>query len=265
MITGRTRVFALLGRPVAHSLSPAMHNAAFHALGLDAAYVAIDCAAGAVAPLMRALAESGGGGNITIPHKPVAAAALDGGTAAGRPACNTFWGEAGMLAGANTDPQGVLFGLDRLGARSERWLVIGTGGSAHGCVEAARIAGAAVAIHSRSEARARAMRQEVAAAGGAVADPAECDLIINATPLGLQPTDPVPWSLQDTPAARAVLDLVYVPGETPLVRAARAMGLAAADGREVLLGQGIASFAHWFPKVDPPEDLMRAALHAGLR
>lgn len=265
MITGRTRLFALLGRPVAHSLSPAMHNAAFLALGLDAVYAAIDCAPGAVPALMHALAEAGGGGSVTIPHKPVAAAALEGGTAVGSPACNTFWGEGGRLVGANTDPEGVRFGLDRLGVRAERWLIIGTGGSAHGCVAAARAAGAAVAIRSRSEARARTMLQEVAASGVAVTEAGACDLVINATPLGLKPADPPPVALQETPGARAVLDLVYAPGETALVRAARSMGLEAADGREVLLGQGIAAFAHWFPGIDPPEDIMRAALRAALR
>jgi shikimate dehydrogenase len=241
-----------------------MHNAAFRALGLDAVYVAIDCASDAVAALMRALAEAGGGGNITIPHKPVAAAALERGSAAGGPACNTFWGEARILAGANTDPQGILFGLERLGVRGERWLILGTGGSARGCLAAARATGAAVAIRSRSEARARAMLEEVAESGGAITEPGACDLVINATPLGLQPADPPPISLREAPGVRAVLDLVYAPGGTPLVRAAKAMGLAAADGREVLLGQGIAGFAHWFPETDPPEDVMRAALRAAL-
>ena len=69
MISGRTRVFALLGNPVGHSLSPAMHNAAFQALGLDAVYVALPCEASELVVLMRMLARSGGGGNITIPHK----------------------------------------------------------------------------------------------------------------------------------------------------------------------------------------------------
>jgi shikimate 5-dehydrogenase len=74
----------------------------------------------------------------------------------------------------------------------------------------------------------------------------------------------MPLSLPEAPGARTVLDLVYARGGTPLVRAARAIGLAAADGREVLLGQGIASFRRWFPEVDPPAEIMRAALRAAL-
>jgi len=259
MISGRTRVLAVLGRPVGHSLSPAMHNAAFRALGLDAVYVALDCAAESVPPLMAALAAAGGGGNVTVPHKAVAA------TAAGLPgACNTFWGEEGRLQGANTDPDGILHALARLDAREGRWLVIGTGGSAHGVVEAARRAGARLAVRSRSADRASALMDHAARAGVRLVGPAECDVVINATPLGLQPADPLPLSLADVPGARTVLDLIYARGGTPLVRAARTLGLAAEDGREVLLGQGAAAFAHWFPGVPAPVEVMRAAIRAAL-
>lgn len=259
MISGRTRVLAVLGRPVAHSLSPAMHNAAFRALGLDAVYVALDCAAESVAPLMTALAAAGGGGNVTVPHKGAAAAAAG---LAG--ACNTFWGEAGQLRGANTDPDGILHALARLGCREGRWLVVGTGGSAHGVVEAAHRAGARLAVRSRSADRASALMDQAARAGVMLVGPAECDVIINTTPLGLAPNDPLPLSLADCPEARTVLDLVYARGGTPLVRAARTLGLAAEDGREVLLGQGAAAFGHWFPGVPAPVEVMRAAIRAGL-
>ena len=81
---GRTRVFALLGQPVAHSLSPAMQNAAFRVLGLDAVYVPLPCAAEHVPVLMAALAAAGGGGNVTVPHKAIAAKAVDATDRAGR-------------------------------------------------------------------------------------------------------------------------------------------------------------------------------------
>lgn len=258
MIGGSTRVFALLGHPVRHSLSPAMHNAAFRALGLDAVYVALDCAEASVAPLMRALAEAGGGGNVTVPHKRAAAGL------AAPAACNTFWGEGGVLHAANTDPEGILHALRRLGLHPQTWLVIGTGGSARGCLAAARRLGAAVSVRSRSAERARALEAEAAAAGVRVADDAGFDLVVNATPLGLQPSDPAPASLAGLAPACAVLDLVYLPGETPWVRAARAAGHPAADGREVLLGQGAAAFRHWYPELEPPVEVMRAAIRAGL-
>lgn len=259
MIGGSTRVFAVLGHPVRHSLSPAMHNAAFRALGLDAVYVALDCAASRVPAIMAALAEAGGGGNVTVPHKRAAAAAVGG-----LEACNTFWGDGGTLRGTNTDPDGVAHALARMEVHADSWLIVGTGGSARGCLEAARRRGASVAVRSRSVERAAGFLATAEAIGVAIAADAACDLVINATPLGLDPADPVPLSLAGLPRLHAVLDLVYAPGGTALVRAARSAGCVAADGREVLLGQGMAAFRHWFPDADPPVDVMRAAIGACL-
>ncbi|MGH7525710.1 MAG: shikimate dehydrogenase family protein, partial [Gemmatimonadales bacterium] len=155
MIDGTTRVFALLGDPVAHSLSPAMQNAAFRALGLPAVYVPLRCSTDDVPPLVRALTRAGGGGNVTVPHKETAAAAVDrcleSAEIAG--ACNTFWGEDGRSMGDNTDVTGVLVALKGLDAPSGPWLVAGTGGGARAAVIAAGRRGAAVAISSRSEQR----------------------------------------------------------------------------------------------------------------
>ncbi|HET7024096.1 MAG TPA: hypothetical protein VFI39_02700, partial [Gemmatimonadales bacterium] len=113
MISGRTRTFALLGDPVAHSLSPVMQNAAFRVLGIDAVYIALKCAAEQVAALATELAAVGGGGNATIPHKGVLAAALARPSAVvtSLAGANTFWGEGGALAGDNTDVAGVLDAL----------------------------------------------------------------------------------------------------------------------------------------------------------
>ena len=131
MINGRTRVFAILGDPVSHSLSPAMHNAAFRALGLDAVYVPLECRAEDVTALIGGLGRAGGGGNITVPHKETAARAVGRlePRAALLGACNTFWGEDGVAAGDNTDVAGLLEALDRLAAPRRGWLVAGTGGS----------------------------------------------------------------------------------------------------------------------------------------
>lgn len=264
MISGRSRVFALLGRPVGHSLSPAMHNAAFRALGLDAVYVALDCDDGRVEPLIGALVEAGGGGNVTIPHKGAAARAVGLEGLQGTGACNTFWGQDGAVRGANTDPAGILHALGRLGVTGGGWLVLGTGGSARAAVAAAQQCGASIAIRSRSMERASALGDHATRAGVSLRNPSECEVVINTTPLGMERSDPSPHSLTDTPAVQVVLDLVYAPGETALVRGARALGLVAADGREVLLGQGAAAFRHWFPHLDPPVDMMRAAIRASL-
>lgn len=264
VISGRTRVFALLGQPVAHSLSPAMYNAAFGALGLDATYLALPCAESRVESLVHALAEAGGGGNVTIPHKAVAARAVTDAGLEGTGVCNTFWGEEGVTRGANTDPAGIVHALGRLGVSGGRWLVLGTGGSARAVVAAARHCQATLAIRSRSMDRASMLGDHATRSGVSLGNPSESEVVINATPLGLDRSDPAPVSLAETPAVQVVLDLVYAPGETVLVRSARARGLVAADGREVLLGQGAAAFRRWFPAIDPPLEVMRAAIRAGL-
>jgi shikimate dehydrogenase len=263
---GRTRVFALLGDPVAHSLSPAMQNAAFRVLGLDAVYVPMRCSPAHLPVMMAALAEAGGGGNVTVPHKALAAAALtrpsERATALG--VCNTFWWDGSALAGESTDVEGVQAALHRLEVDAAAWLVIGTGGSARAVAEAARLAGARLAVSSRSPERAAAFLVWAGTRGIEVAGAEEATLVVNATPLGMETSDPVPSRPEATPRAVAALDLVYRRGETSWVRLQREAGRRAADGREVLLAQGAAAISRWFPKQTPPVDVMRAALHAAL-
>ena len=267
MISGRTRVFAILGDPVSHSLSPAMHNAAFHALGLEAVYVPLRCRADAVGPLIHALAQAGGGGNVTVPHKETAAAAVkqlrEGARVLG--ACNTFWGVAGEPVGDNTDGQGVLEALDRLESPDGGWLVAGTGGSARAVAGAARERGAGLAVLSRDPARRQAFEAWARSAGGTIVPGERCGVLINATPLGLKPGEALPIQLNLAPSAEVALDLVYAKGETPWVRGLRAQGLRTADGRGVLVAQGAAAFERWFPGVPAPREIMRAAVDAALR
>lgn len=266
MIGGRTRLFLLLGRPVAHSLSPAMQNAAFGALGLDAVYAALDCAPEDTFALAQSLAQGGGGGNATVPHKTVLAAALD------RPshrvdrlgAANVFWGEGATVAGDNTDLDGVLEALAHLDAPATRWLVVGTGGSARAVVGAALERGAHLAVRSRTRTRAAEFAAWASSLGVASAEPSECEVLINATPLGLAQGDALPVEVATTPRARVALDLVYRSGETPWVRHCRSMGLVTSDGREMLVAQGANSLERWFPKVRAPREVMRAAVARAL-
>lgn len=263
MITGRTRVFGLLGDPVDHSLSPAMHNAAFAALGLDAVYVPIRCSGAEVPALMRALALAGGGGNLTIPHKRIGAGVAR--SIAGRPleACNTFWSQDAMVVGDETDSVGIARAWASLGRPSGDWLLIGTGGSALAAARAARNAGVGVLVRSRSPERAAAFRQELGAMGVG-AGSAPIGMVVNCTPLGLRKDDRLPLELDDMPGTAAGLDLVYARGQTTWVRALAARGIPARDGREVLLGQGAAAFERWFPAEPAPVEVMRAALVRGL-
>jgi shikimate dehydrogenase len=267
VIDGTTRVFALLGDPVSHSLSPAMQNAAFRALGLHAVYVTLRCSTETVAPLLRALARAGGGGNVTVPHKEAAALAVDHrvGDAAEVGACNVFWCEAGDIVGGNTDVEGLLRALEPLEAPPAPWLIIGTGGAARAGAVAAMRCGARVAISSRSADRAAAFSAWLVEHGIGAAEPRECGVVVNATPLGLRAGDPLPLEPSAAPAGAVAFDMVYRTGETPWIRAMRAAGHRAADGRGMLVAQGAAALQRWFPGVAAPTEIMRAAVDAALR
>lgn len=261
-----TRTFALLGDPVSHSLSPRFQNAGFVAAGLDAVYVALRVAADQLAATMTTLADAGGGGNITIPHK---ALALDAGSpdarAARLGAANVFaGGEDGLVLG-NTDVDGVLAALDALEVDGGPWCVIGTGGSARAVVGAAAERGVALAVHSRDAQRARTLLAWAESLGVVEAPIAACAVAINATPLGLHDQDLPPIELAELPSLRAALDLTYREhGVSRWIAACHAAGVRAADGREMLLAQGCASWAWWFPGVTPPREIMRAALDGRL-
>lgn len=261
--TARTRIFALLGDPVAHSLSPRVQNAAFRAAGVDGVYVALACTALELPALAHALIRSGGGGNVTVPHKTVAAT-LGAGDARVEAlgAANVFGGDAaGAPVVRNTDVDGIRSLMTRLGVTSGAWGIIGTGGSARAAVGAAREAGVGVAVHSRDPERERRFAAWATTLGVAVVPFAEARMVINATPLGLHAADPIPLDLARHPDVAGVLDLTYrSDGPTELVRLARARGLPAEDGREMLIVQGAAAWQTWWPGIVPPTEVMRAAL-----
>jgi shikimate dehydrogenase len=267
VIDGSTRVFALLGDPVAHSLSPAMQNAAFRALGLRAVYVALRCAPSDVAPLVQALTRAGGGGNVTIPHKEVAALAVDRQVddATEVEASNVFWSEDGAIVGGNTDVEGLLRALEPLEPAPGPWLIVGTGGGARAAAIAAARCGAPVAISSRSAERAGTFERWCVDRGLRTVPADQSRVVINATPLGLRADDPLPLEPAALPRAEVAFDMVYRTGETPWVRAMRASGRRAADGRGMLVAQGAGALQRWFPGVDPPTEIMRAVVDAALR
>jgi len=273
-ITAATRLIALLGDPVSHSLSPIFQNAAFRAAGVDGIYVALRCDAAALPGLMRGIARAGGGGNITVPHKLEAARIVERATAAVQRtgACNTFWEEEGRLCGDNTDVAGFRAALRAVLASpaGARVLVLGAGGAASAALaglEEERAAG--VTLLARSPSRAEELRRrfeagrlEIRVARGPEDIHGErFDLVVNATPLGLRPDDPLPLDAADLAAAGAVLDLVYGAGPTRWVEAARALGIPAADGMLMLVEQGAAAFERWWG-VPAPVEAMREALAA---
>jgi shikimate dehydrogenase len=244
-----------------------MQNSAFRALGLRAVYVALRCASDDVAPLVRALAHAGGGGNVTTPHKEAAALAVDRrlDAAADVGACNVFWSDQGAVIGGNTDVEGLLRALQPLDPPAGPWLIVGTGGGARAAAVAAAKCGARVAVSSRVPGRAAAFERWVADRGVHPASPTECRLVINATPLGLRADDPLPLDPATAPEAVAAFDMVYRTGETPWVRAMRAAGRRSADGRGMLVAQGAGALERWFHGVSAPTEIMRAAVDAALR
>lgn len=263
--------FGLLGRPVAHSASPAIHRAAFAALGIDAEYEPLDVSADELVEAMRAYARTGGG-NVTLPHKERAASALARPSGAVRRtgACNCFWrDEEGALAGDNTDIGGFLTAVgELLGERplaGRSVLLFGAGGAARAVLMACLEGGARrVDIHNRTAARAGRLAREVGGTeipvrvlegDGLAAGP--WDLAVNATSLGLHAEDATPPAA--APRATAALDLVYAPGGTRWVREARAAGIPARDGRHMLVHQAALSLRRWLPGVDPPVEAMREA------
>jgi shikimate dehydrogenase len=261
----------VIGDPVAHSLSPAMHNAAFRALGLDAVYVALRVSNDALPQVLAMQAATGGAGNVTVPHKEAVersvARKTDVCVRVG--ACNTFWAEDGVLIGDNTDVQGVSAALEKIGAtNTKRWLVTGTGGSARAVAVAAADRGATLFVRSRDRARGQAFATWASGIGAkatAANTPVEVDVAINATPLGLTGHDPLPIDINHLPGVQCALDLVYAPGETRWVHTLRERGVVAADGREMLVQQGAAAFERFFPGVDAPVEVMRAAVVRALR
>ena len=272
-ISANTRLLTVIGDPVAHSLSPAMYNAACRALGLDAVYVALRVAPASLPAVLAMQAAIGGAGNVTVPHKE----AVEGSVArktdvcARVGACNTFWTEdGGALVGDNTDVFGVTSALAKIGAgkKGERWLVVGTGGSARATAVAAGDSGATLFVRSRDAARAKAFAAWARGIGvptTVAAGPIEIDVAINATPLGLAGHDPIPVDVNHIPGVQRALDLVYAPGETRWVHALRERGIEAVDGREMLVQQGAAAFERFFPGTAAPREVMRAAVQRALR
>ncbi len=227
-ISGTTRLVAVLGHPVAHSLSPRMQNAAFAARGLDWAYVALDVPPEQLEEAVRGLVAAGfEGANVTIPHKRAAAALCD---EADGPAVNTLLFRDGRILGFNTDKEIVA------GTESACACLIGAGGAAE-----ALLPGLLGEIRQFSR------------RGLWPPDADGCDLIVNATPVRDE-------LLVEPRAGQTVVDLAYGDGgETALVSAARAAGCEVVDGREALVRQGAASFELW-TGVPAPVDVMRRAL-----
>ena len=267
MISGSTRLAALIGAPVRHSLSPAIHNAAFRAAGLDWVYVALPVAAGGVPDALAGMRALGIGGlNVTMPHKEAAHDAmdvLDPAAAALRTVNTVVPLPDGRLAGYTTDGAGFLDALridEGVDVAGMRVVVIGAGGAARSVIDALARAGAArVIVVNRSPDNAVSAAALAGSVGstGTMADVVAADLVVNATPIGMG-TEAMPVDAASLRSGQIVTDLVYHPLDTALLRAARAAGATAVDGLGMLVHQAAHSFRLW-TGVDAPVAVMREA------
>jgi len=274
--TAKTRLLTLLGDPILHSKSPEIQNRAFEAAGVDGVYVALQCKEEDLEGFMVSIARSGGGGNITLPHKEKAAAIVEIASEAvvQTGACNTFWGdERGRIHGDNTDVDGFRSALSFfIGSVPSgiRVLLLGGGGAARASLLGLIDEGAdEIVIFNRTPERARSMSRRIGGERTRVIPVLEeiegedFDLVINATCLGLEKNDASPVDLERLGCVGAAMDLVYGRHVTPFVRAAEAMDIRATDGAEMLVRQGAASFEKWWG-IPAPVAVMRAAMEKSL-
>jgi shikimate dehydrogenase len=260
----------LFGHPASHSLSPAMHNAAFAALGLPHHYAARDVAPERLASVVATLRQGDAlGANVTIPHKEAAVRMVDEASdeVAATGALNTIVRRGSRLAAANTDVAGfdaslVADGRDLL--RGGTVLVLGAGGAARACAYALLVRGVDVLVANRSAARLDLLvrslevhgRRPRAAPWPRQGAPLAVDGVVNATPLGMNGEDP----LAGLALPAVVVDIVPTAAETPLVKRARAAeNVTVVDGLAMLLHQAARSFELW-TGVPAPLEVMRAAL-----
>ena len=257
-------------------MSPAIHNAAFEACGVDGVYVALPVAAGCAPQAVDAMRNFDWLGlSVTMPHKQAVMAACDELTTTaqllGAVNC-VFWRDA-KIVGDSTDGEGYVRGLQAdlgVSAQGLRCVLVGAGGAAGAVARSLADNGASsVAIVNRTAAKAEAVASLAGAAGrvGSMDDLTSADLVINATPIGMGSTDltdAVPFDVSLLRSDAVVSDLIYHPAETLLLSQARSRGLRAQNGLPMLIHQAVVAFEHW-TGVAAPVDVMTAAVGANLK
>ena len=266
-IDSRTALYVVLGDPVAHSLSPVMHNAAFDLTGCNAVYVALRVTdpAGAVAAI-RTLSIAGA--SVTIPHKTTVIDYLDQLDPAAETigAVNTIVNQDGILIGYNTDGSGAVRALtEKTSLKRKCVTVIGAGGAARAIGYAVAEQGARVTIANRSTMPGQALSRELQVGFIPLKEFTgdSCDVLINTTPVGMHP------DIDDTPIDDSVLrsdmvvmDAVYNPLVTRLLQSAGRTGCVTVSGADMFVYQGAAQFELWTEKPAPVNVMRMAVLSA---
>jgi shikimate dehydrogenase len=276
VISGHTRVAGVIGWPAQHSLSPAIHNAAFAALDLDWCFVAFDVADGAAGGAIDGMRSLGLAGlSVTMPHKGAVAGLVDrlGPEAAALGAVNCVVPAHDGLHGENTDGAGFLDALvndEGFDPADRRCVVVGAGGAGRAVVLALAHAGAAeVVVVNRSPEPAAIAAALAGSVGrtGSVDEVAGADLIVNATPLGMGVVvttagapEQLPFDPDRVGSGQLVADLIYQPAITPLLAAVRARGATGVNGLGMLIHQAAHSFRRWTGEEPPLEAMSAAAL-----
>lgn len=267
-IDGKTELYGIIGNPVAHSLSPAMHNAAFSALGLNKAYLPF--LVRDVAGAMTGLTALGiRGASVTIPHKQAVIEHLDSidPVAAKIGAVNTLIITDGAIHGANTDWLGANRALaEAIPLAGASILLLGAGGSARAIGFGLLEAGASLTIASRTPEKGQSLAQLLGCPWLHLAEAAtlRADALINATSLGMAPQqDLLPIAKEALANFGVVMDIVYAPLKTRLLHEAGQAGCRTIDGLAMLLYQGAAQFELW-TGLQAPVDVMRQSLLTSL-
>ena len=268
----------VMGHPVAHSRSPMLHGYWLRTLGIDGAYEYADLPPENFEAFFRELKRNGFvGGNITQPHKEAAFRLVDRRERAADAigAVNTVWYEGDTLVGGNTDWFGIVASLDGIhpgwDATPGKTVVLGAGGAARAAVYGFTERKFSVAIVNRTLERAerlaaqfapRASAHEVDSLPDLLAD---ADVLINNTSLGMAGKPPLHVDLAPLKRSAIVYDVIYVPLETALLRAAKQAGHRTVDGLSMLLYQAVDGFSHWFGVMPKVTDEQRAMLEADIR
>ena len=266
---GTTSVFTVIGNPVSHSLSPVMHNRAFSATGYDGVYVAFEVEDIAAAMLgLKALGIKGA--SITIPHKMSVMEHLDDIDPQARRigAVNTVVSREGALSGTNTDVYGAVEALKRETAiRGNKFVILGAGGAARAIGYGIRAEGGQLVIVNRSRQRGEALAAELNAEFQWLPEIFKLDgqILVNTTPLGMIPDvdrSPIDKSLLEK--EMVVMDIIYNPLETRLLREAREVGCRTVSGLSMFVLQGARQFELW-TGLKPPVEVMEEAVKSGLQ
>lgn len=281
-VTGETKICGLIGYPVGHSVSPQMHNSAFKALKLNFIYVTFEVKEALLKAAVEGIKGLGiRGVNVTIPYKVSITNYLNElrGEASLIGAVNTILNEGGRLIGFNTDAVGALRALEAHAATpiDKKVVVLGAGGAARAIAFALAGKARSITIVNRTEDKALALANELRrelnanALGKPLTAPTlkdelkDADILINATPTGMVPN--VDQTLVGKELLRsdmAVMDIVYNPLETLLLKEARKIGAKCIDGLEMLVQQGAESFRIWTGR-EPPVRVMRDAALKSLK